>query len=109
MGSDVLIGGGKGRGLGEFGLMIWQSGLMRVTRNHIPSGAQVRILVSSSYILFPTSLFHFHLLLLAALLAVPRRTSSTATIVLETLSGNVVADQSIKALWSLRYNFTGSS
>ena len=27
--------------------MTWQSGLMRVTRNHVPSGAQVRILVSS--------------------------------------------------------------
>ena len=32
--------------------MIWQSGLMRVTRNHIPSGAQVRILVSSHPFLF---------------------------------------------------------
>ena len=27
--------------------MAWQSGLTRVTRNHVPLGAQVRILVSS--------------------------------------------------------------
>ena len=26
---------------------MWQSGLMRVTRNHVPSGAQVGILASS--------------------------------------------------------------